>query len=46
MTVYGFTLQPIVSIFAVLTIGGGAAAYHVRMRSHDRNSTATTPGRL
>ena len=46
MTVYGFTLQPIVSLCALLTIGGGALVYHLRVKSHDRNSTATAPGRI
>jgi APA family basic amino acid/polyamine antiporter len=46
MTAYGFTLQPIVSLCAVLTIGLGALVYHLRVKSHDRNSTATAPGRI
>lgn len=46
MTIYGLTLQPIVSLCAILTISGGAAAYHVRRRSHERTAAATTPGRI
>ncbi|MGH9629534.1 MAG: APC family permease [Bryobacteraceae bacterium] len=33
MTIYGLTLEPRVSIASILTIAGGAAVYHYRMRS-------------
>lgn len=46
MTVYGLTIQPVVSMAAVLTIAAGAIVYRLRLRSHVRESGHTALERV
>jgi len=38
MTLFGLTLQPKISIAAIVTIAAGALLYHFRIKSHAQNS--------
>jgi len=46
MTIYGLTIQPVVSLLASLTIAAGAVVYRFRLRTHVRESGPTALERI